>query len=138
MKASSLHKMSSNLINDFCGNLIKSLYSYQYECIGCNKRRWGNLNHDSCKNCKNKVKILPFIEMIGIGWFVCKCRRIYAGFSRGNVTSKCHGCQKENLPYFIVEGDDPKGYEETKNFHYCSKCKGSNKCPIVAQARRTR
>ena len=74
--------------------------------------------------------------MIGIGWFQCRCRRTYAGFSRGDVTSKCHGCQVENLPSFILPGDKANKDEKSDKKHFCNACKGSNDCPVIAEFKR--
>jgi hypothetical protein len=75
--------------------------------------------------------------MIGIGWFQCACGRRYAGFCQGNITSKCHGCLKENLALFIVPGDKADKDEETKEkkAHYCAACQGSDHCPIVEKVK---
>ena len=72
----------------------------------------------------------------GIGWFKCKCGRKYAGFSRGDVMSKCHGCQTKNLPLFIVSGNEASKREHSNNSHHCELCKGnSGSCPIVHAAK---
>ena len=71
--------------------------------------------------------------MIGIGWFECECGRTYRGFSRGDITSKCHNCQTENLPYFIGKGKRADKGMKTDNSHYCNACKGKDDCPILNQ-----
>ena len=71
--------------------------------------------------------------MIGIGWFQCVCGRTYAGFSRGDITSKCHNCHTENLPYLIEKGDRPDKGEKTDKSHFCNACQGREKCPIIEQ-----
>ena len=50
------------------------------------------------------------------------------------MTSKCHGCQTENYPSFIVEGDKPNKEEKTDKVHHCNECQGEYGCPIVALA----
>ena len=82
---------------------IKSRNLHQYTC--CRKIWWGDASSSICDICKNRVDRLTLQKMIGIAWFECKCGRKYAGFSRGNVTSKCHRCQAENLPSFILPGE---------------------------------
>ena len=75
--------------------------------------------------------------MIGIGWFVCPCGRKFAGFSKGDVTSKCHGCQTELYPSFIVPGESAENKEgKPKKAHYCNACKGGSYCPIVEAAKK--
>ena len=73
--------------------------------------------------------------MIGIGWFECICGRIYAGFSRGDITSKCHICLTENLPFEIRRGYRADKGEETDKSHFCNACKGKGDCPIVEQVK---
>ena len=82
---------------------------------------------------KEVLQKLPFNKMIGIGWFECECGRTYKGKARGDVTSKCHNCQAENLPSFILPGDSAKKEQPTDKRHYCSECKGSANCPISSQ-----
>ena len=108
----------------------KSRNLHQYEC--CKKRWWGDyVGANMCGTCNSMVKMLPLLKMVGIGWFKCKCGRKYAGFSRGDVTSKCHGCEVENLPSFILPGDSAKKLQSTDKRHYCSACEGSYPCPII-------
>ena len=73
--------------------------------------------------------------MLGIGIFKCKCGRTYRGFSRGDITSKCHICQTENLPFDIRRGKRPDKGEVTDKSHYCNACKGKENCPIVEQVK---
>ena len=110
-----------------------SKYCFQYEC--CGERWWGGYTKNKCRECEKTVQKLPLEQIVGIGWFKCECSRIYAGFSRGDVTSKCFACNTENLPKFIQRGNNPRKKENTGNSHNCNQCKGSNRCPIVAQAR---
>ena len=74
--------------------------------------------------------------MIGIGQFKCECGRSYAGKSRGDVTSKCYGCQTHNLPFTITKGIKSNKDERAINSHYCNVCKDykpadRKRCPIV-------
>ncbi len=119
----------------FNESLAESLHLHQFKC--CSKRWWGNGNNSTCFRCHRNVSKLPFTQMIGIGWFECKCKRVYAGFSRGNVTSKCHVCSEENLPLFIVRGEraDREDKDSDKQ-HYCNVCKGHEDCPIVEEVKR--
>ena len=75
-------------------------------------------------------------EMIGIGWFQCDCKRIFAGFCRGNVPSKCHGCNRDVDVAFIVEGNDAGDAERTEQRHHCNACLGRGHCPVVEEAKR--
>ena len=70
------------------------------------------------------------------GWFSCPCGRKYAGFSQGNITSKCHACQRENFPEFIVPGEKAdKQEKDDKKTHYCNVCHGKGHCPIVQKVK---
>ena len=81
----------------------KAQFVYQHKCkCSDNKRWWGTIANNKCRNCQATVKPLDLKEMVGVGWFECRCERRYARFCRGDVTSKCHGCNKENYPSFIV------------------------------------
>ena len=86
------------------------------------------------RECSSIRSPLPLSEMVGVAWFQCNCGRKFAGFCKGNVTSKCHNCSKEVKPAFIVPGDDAAS-SSRKFSHCCSVCQGSGACPIVAQAR---
>jgi hypothetical protein len=110
----------------------QSLNIFQYLC-SCKNKTWWGIKDNACKPCNKKLNPLPLKEMTGIGWFQCACGRRYAGFCQGNVTSKCHGCHKENLAMFIVPGDkaDKDKKSKNKNTHYCAACQGSDHCPIV-------
>lgn len=76
------------------------------------------------------------LEMIGIGWFKCDCGRIFAGFCRGNVPSKCHTCHRDVMAAFVVEGDNAGKSEATERKHQCNACFGRKHCPIVEEAKR--
>ena len=118
----------------------KSLHIFQFKCNSkkCKgKCWWGSMKNQMCKNCMKTATKLNLEESIGIGWFKCHCGRRYAGFSRGDVTSKCHTCKTENYPEFIVPGDRASQKEKsTDKQHYCAECKGDYHCPIVEEARR--
>lgn len=114
----------------------KSLYIHQFQCSCSKNRWWGALKNRTCRSCNKACEPLKKEKMIGIGWFSCKCGRKYAGFSQGNVTSKCHGCQTENLPAFIVPGEKANKDEKTANTHYCAMCHGKGTCPIVEKIKR--
>ena len=116
---------------DFKEQRVKSRNLHQYTC--CQKRWWGDATANICGICRRRVDRLPLNKMIGIVWFKCKCGRKYAGFSRGDVTSKCHGCHAENLPSFILPGDKANKNENSDKKHFCSACKGSNDCPVIAE-----
>lgn len=120
--------------SEFEDSKIKSSFIHQYKCKKCKNQWWGTSANNRCKRCKETVEKLPLSQMIGVGWFECSCGRRYAGFSRGDVTSMCHGCEKKNLPVFIVPGESANG---TKTYsHHCSMCNGMGRCPIVASAHR--
>ena len=122
-------------MNNFEENREKSLHIVQFKC--CRNSWWGTLANNTCNKCKRVVQPLALAKMIGIGWFECSCGRRYAGFSRGDVTSKCHSCNVENLPLFIVPGEKA-AKDEPKNSHYCAVCEGSMNCPIVEEAQKRR
>ena len=116
----------------------ESLLSHQFkcECFNKTKRWWAESSTSVCKRCGTRWNYLDLEDTIGIGWFGCKCGRRYAGFSRGDVTSKCHGCQRENYPVFIVKGE--KAHKDDKRSstakHHCSMCNGNGHCPIIMSA----
>ena len=117
----------------------KSLHIFQFKCNCSRNTWWGSNANNKCKRCGKTVEKLELEQTIGIGWFDCSCGRQYAGFSRGNVTSKCHKCQAENYPSFIVPGDEAENKnKKDKKAHYCAICKGSYNCPIVAEAKKER
>lgn len=122
-------------LNEFSRQKEKSLYIHQYQCTCSTNRWWGSEKNKICRRCNKKCEPLELTKMIGIGWFSCRCGRIYAGFSKGSVTSKCHACNEENLPLFIVPGDKANKDNKTLNHHYCDKCKGGKNCPIVSEAK---
>lgn len=93
-----------NSFEEFLKAQNKSLFIHQYKCKCSKKYWWGSNSNNICKRCKKVNVYLDLKKMIGIGWFECKCGRKYAGFSRGDVSSKCHICQDENYPSFIVPG----------------------------------
>jgi hypothetical protein len=114
----------------------KSKHIFQYKCKCCYNDWWGAKANKTCKQCRQDKKPLPLKDMIGVGWFSCKCGRKFAGFSKGDVTSKCHGCNTEVLPTCIVPGESAgKDDEERKHSHYCNACKGRAPCPIVEAAK---
>ncbi len=119
---------------DFEKNRQRSLHIHQYKCKCSSERWWGSEKNNKCKYCKKIVNYLDLKSTIGIGWFQCPCGRRYAGFSRGDVTSKCHKCNTENYPLFIVSGDKAEGDKPKKETHFCAKCEGRDGCPIVKQA----
>ena len=106
-----------------------SKHCFQYECISCYIYWCGGYTKNKCPLCGKLVNKLPPEKIIATGWFNCKCERIYAGASRGDITSKCYGCNAENLPAFI----QPPLYNlrKTGNTNYCSACRGYKNCPIV-------
>ena len=118
----------------------KSLHIHQYKCKCSIKRWWGSNANNKCKKCGQTVEHLELKKTIGIGWFECICGRRYAGFCQGDVTSKCHGCQKENYASFIVPGDkaDKEDDNPDKKNHYCAVCKGGEHCPIVEKVKAQR
>lgn len=124
--------------HDFERMLQKSKYLHQYRCSKCDRYWWGPDQKNTCFECNKVAQALTLDAMIGIGWFQCQCGRRYAGFSRGNVTSKCHGCQVENLPMFIQPGDKASEKDKSDKKHFCSACNGSYGCPVVAEAKAKR
>jgi hypothetical protein len=114
----------------------KSFHIAQYTCKCTGRLWWNSKTNNICRNCNQPATRLTLRETIGIGWFQCACGRRYAGFCQGNVTSKCHGCQKENLALFIVPGDKADREDrEKRNTHYCAVCKGEGGCPIVEKVK---
>jgi hypothetical protein len=114
----------------------KSKRVVAYECQRCCNHWWGNSSNNTCHRCQKTTNQLPLQRMIGVGWFSCPCGRLFAGFSKGNVTSKCLKCHTEVFPSFIVPSDEaqnPNGKE--KKTHYCNVCKGRDNCPIVEAAK---
>lgn len=114
----------------------KSRFIHQYKCSDCHNTWWGASKNNICRDCSTATNPLPLSKMVGVGWFQCPCSRRYAGFIRGNVTAKCHSCNNENLPLFIVPGDDAGKQEDRKHAHYCAVCRGIGTCPIVESAKR--
>ena len=118
----------------------KSLHIFQFKCTNkrCSQKVWwGSMKNQMCRNCGRQANKLDLEQTIGIGWFKCQCGRKYAGFSRGDVTSKCHGCHMENYAEFIVPGDRANQDEKKPDKqHYSNICKGDNDCPIVEEALR--
>lgn len=46
-----------------------------------------------CRDCDRVCRRVLFAQTVGIGWFQCRgCHRRFAGFIRGDLTSKCHEC----------------------------------------------
>ena len=137
VKISSARKSVSNesIGKNFQDSRRTSQWLFQFEC-SCNpKRWWGTNKNNKCFKCKKIVNKLLHSETIGIGWFRCQCSRLYAGFCRGDVASKCHGCQAKNLPLFIVPGLRADKNEKTDKSHHCELCLGDrDSCPIVAEA----
>jgi hypothetical protein len=115
----------------------KSKNILQYKCKPCHNDWWGSRANRTCKRCGKDTDPLPLKQMIGIGWFACPCGRKFAGFSKGSVTSKCHGCMTEVLPSFIVPGESAENNDKDKpkKTHYCNVCKGTSPCPIVEAAK---
>jgi hypothetical protein len=133
--------MSKAVVNkkmNFSESQRKSENIFQYKCSCNSKLWWGAKANNQCRRCKKEVTPLPLKQMIGIGWFECtSCKRRYAGFSKGDVSSKCHICNIENFPLFIVSGEkaDNEDKKEDKKAHYCARCKGGDHCPIVDQVK---
>ena len=114
----------------------RSKYIHQFEC-DCGNMWWGTNKNKKCRKCRKNVKRLPLEEMSGIGHFFCECGRKYAGFSFGDVTSKCHACKYENYPLFILPGDKAhKDKNKKRKHHFCAVCRGSNNCPVVEEIKR--
>jgi hypothetical protein len=126
-------KSKTSLYKEFNKAFKRSKYIFQFKCYYCRKKPWwGPIKNKICFTCGEVAEKLKLEARIGIGWFKCRCGRIYAGFSQGDVTSKCHGCQIENYPKFIVRGNKASKNEKTNKHHYCDICKGNrNNCPIV-------
>ena len=117
---------------DFEKNRIKSMHIHQYKCK-CSNTWWGPSANNKCRQCGKATGKLPLNKMTGIGWFECACGRKYAGFCKGDIPSKCHGCQVQNLASFVLPGEKAsKDDESAKKTHCCAVCEGSGHCPIVA------
>ena len=114
----------------------KSQYLFQYKCRCNPKVWWGAAKNNTCRRCGKTVERLALEKMIGVGWFQCSCGRRFAGFCKGSITSKCHGCGNQNLPSFIVPGDDVSNTEKRvdRKTHHCAVCNGLGHCPIVEAA----
>jgi hypothetical protein len=111
----------------------------QYKCCRYDTHVWWGGNHEMdsvCDQCGSYGEKLHKFEMIGIGWFQCDCKRIFAGFCRGNVPSKCHGCNRDVDAAFVVEGNNAGDAERTEQRHECNACLGRGHCPVVEEAKR--
>jgi hypothetical protein len=104
------------------GNLIN------FSCK-CGNEWWGGMRNDECRRCKKTGKHIPFEKRVGLGYFRCDCGRTFVGKAGGDVRSKCHGCDKLNLPYAI----EPMGEVKKKSTltHNCELCKGRGECPVA-------
>jgi hypothetical protein len=114
----------------------KSQSIFQFQCRWCDARWWGSAVNNKCHGCDTQAAKLPLKDMVGIGWYECSCGRKFAGFAQGNVRSKCHRCNVQLLPSFIVPGDEASDHKkESKHVHHCAKCHGIGDCPVVKAAR---
>jgi hypothetical protein len=122
--------------NEFDEAERKSQFIFQYKCSCNSKVWWGAAKNNACKRCDKIVDRLPLEKMIGVGWFECACGRKFAGFCKGSVNSKCHGCGSQLLPSFIVPGDDASKTDKKgdRKTHHCAVCNGQGRCPIVEAA----
>ena len=114
----------------------KSKVTSQYKCIRCLDQYWWGDNgeyDDICGKCGDHGEKLNKSEMIGIGWFRCECGKIFAGFCKGCIASKCFKCDRDVLPAFVVEGDDAG--QQTEKKHQCNACEGRGRCPVIEQAK---
>jgi hypothetical protein len=113
----------------------KARWIKQFKC--CNPERkkerrwWGPAQNSQCLRCRKTGTIVPFEEMIGVGWFHCPspCGRLFAGFCKGEVQSKCHKCNTRLTAQFIVPGTGAGSKKE--HTHHCEVCLGVAPCPIV-------
>ena len=128
--------------SEFEKNKNKSSFVHQYHCKKCEIRWWGTSSKNRCAQCNETVEKLSLKQMIGVGWFECSCGRRYPGFSRGDDTLNCHGCQKPNSPSFIVPGELSSTHDNQHRVlnHYCGifhYCKSSH-CPVFSQAQNSK
>jgi len=72
--------------------------------------------------------------MLGIGWFHCKCGRIFAGLCKGHTPSKCHGCGQNVIAEFISPGTNADAGKHHQ--HHCGACGGHGHCPVVRGVKR--
>ena len=118
----------------------RSKHCLQSQCDSCSTLYWMDERDEdtvyTCPKCGCDGYGISPSDYVGIGWFKCDCKRIFAGFSKANVTSKCHGCYREILPLFVVKGDSAGDAERTKRTHKCNACVGPNECPVVNAAKR--
>lgn len=85
--------------------LIKAelLNTEQYKCNKCSNI-WWEKNAKKCIKCKKfNVRRLDHKEMFGDGFFECSsCKRRWIGKCKGDATSNCNECEKENFPILFV------------------------------------
>lgn len=117
----------------------KSKWIKQFKCIDAlheERRWWGPATNSQCSVCHEIGTIVPLDEIIGIGWFCCSspCGRLFAGFCRGSVKSKCHKCNTALTAMFVVPGARAAGTKK-ENAHHCEACHGESPCPIVELCR---
>eukprot|EP00052_Salpingoeca_macrocollata_P000467 m.20412 g.20412 ORF g.20412 m.20412 type:complete len:129 (-) comp10546_c0_seq1:33-419(-) len=99
-----------------------------YKCALCRRTWWGARSNADCSRCKRAGQELPLEERVGLGHFRCDCGRTFVGMARGDVRSKCHGCQALVLPHTI----EPPGQVKRKSnlAHHCELCDGHGNCPL--------
>lgn len=136
-------KHSSALMCKFKEAEAKSQSTHLFECQDCCRVFWVDMSGDrdydtQCPDCNGDAFGYGG-PSIGIGWFKCECGRIFAGFCKSDVPSKCHGCQREVLAAFVTEGDraDKKDGAKKKQ-HHCNVCRGDGTCPVVEEALKSR
>lgn len=97
-----------------------------YTC--CGRVWWGGPRNRQCNRCHRDGADVPFGKRVGLGHFRCECGRTFVGFGRGDVRSKCHGCQRLVLPHAM----EPPGQVEAKSSlkHHCELCGGRGRCPL--------
>ena len=107
-------------------------------------------NSQHCRKHRHAVvELVPFDEVIGVGWFRCSCGNLFAGelmrlfvnlaldqvgflkgWIRGDCTSPCYKCSDDVSPMFIVPGV-PSEKEKKEKGHNCSLCNGDHRCPLL-------
>lgn len=118
----------------------KSKWLKQFKCcdpLHDEHRWWGPVKNSTCRICREPGTIVPFDEIIGVGWFCCSapCGRLFAGFCQQNIKSKCHLCNTGVIAKFVIPGRRASTSKK-KNTHHCEICNGDSPCPIVEMCRK--
>ena len=101
----------------------------EFQCGRCQRTWWGTQRNKTCKRCNVEAPKVPFEKRVGLGHFKCTCGRNFVGVARGDVKSKCHGCNALVSPWAI----EPPGEMKRKSSlsHNCELCHGEGYCPLM-------